>query len=322
MTKSARLTFGLLALLIPLYPSAQTVYPEKPIRLVVPFPPGSQRDTLARLLGQKFSEALGKPVVIDNVSGAAGNIGAERVAKAMPDGYTLGLLGQGEIAINPSLYKLPYDPVGDLTPICEVTVSPVMLVVHNAVPAKSVKELVALAKSRPGAVTFASGGSGTANHMATELFKSTAGIDIQHIAYRSVVAAMPDLISGRVIMMFTPIAQILAVVREGKLRPLAVTSLKRSPALPELPTIAEAGYPGFEFMQWHGLFAPARTPAAIVRVLHLESVKALEVPDLRTKLVGLGLDVVGNSPGDFVKVIRSEIPVWAKVIKDAGIKPD
>ena len=203
--------------------------------------------------------------MIDNAAGAAGNIAADRVAKAAPDGYTLGLLVQGQLAINPSLYKVAYDPVKDFAPVSQVTASPNMLVVHNAVPAKSVKELVALAKAQPGGLTFASGGSGSSTHMAAELFKSVAGLDIRHIPYKGGAAAIPDLLGGRVTMMFSPIAVVLPLAREGKLRALAVTSLRRSSAAPELPTIAESGYPGFEVTTWNGLLAPARTPATIIR---------------------------------------------------------
>jgi tripartite-type tricarboxylate transporter receptor subunit TctC len=322
MKQISGLMFGLLALLIVGSPAAQTNYPEKPIHLVVGFPPGSQPDTVARLLGQKLTEALGKPVVVENVTGAAGNIAADRVAKAAPDGYTLGLLSQTHIVINPSLYKLAYDPVKDFAPVSQVTVSPNMLVVHNAVPAKSVKELVALAKAQPGGLTFASSGSGSGTHIAAELFKSMAGLDIRHIPYKGVVAAIPDLIGGRVTMMFSPITVVLPPVREGKLRALAVTSLRRAPAVPELPTIAESGYPGFEATNWYGLLAPARTHAMIVRRLHLETVKTLALPDLRGKLTDLGMEVIGNSPDEFAAAIKSEIPKWAKVIKESGIKPD
>jgi tripartite-type tricarboxylate transporter receptor subunit TctC len=279
--------------------AAQTSYPEKPIRLVVGFPPGSQADT-----------------------GAAGNIAADRVAKAAPDGYTLGLLGEVQIVINPSLYKLAYDPVRDFAPVSQVTVYPNMLVAHNAVPARSVKELVALAKAQAGGLTFASGGSGSSPHMAAELFNSVASLDIRHIPYKGVVAAIPDLLGERVTMMFSPIGIVLPMVREGKLRALAVTSSRRSSAAPELPTIAESGYPGFEYTGWYGLLAPAGTPATIVRKLHLETVKALALPDLRARLADLGLEVIGKSPEEFATVIKSEIPKWAKVIKDSGIKPD
>ena len=321
MTQISSLMFGLLALLIVGSPAAQTTYPEKPIHMIVGFPPGSQPDIVARLLGQRLAESLGKPVVVEDVAGAAGNIAADRIAKAAPDGYTLGLLG-AQIVTSPSLYKLAYDPVKDFAPVSQLTVSPTMLVVHNAVPAKSVKELVALAKAQPGSLTFASGGSGSSTHMVAELFKSVAGLDIRHIPYKGTQAAIPDLLGGRITMTFSPISNVLPLAREGKLRALAVTSLRRSSAAPELPTIAESGYPGFEFTLWFGLLAPARTPATIVRKLHLETVKALALPDLRAKLADLGLEVIGTSPSEFAAIIKSEIPKWAKVIKDAGIKAD
>ena len=313
--------FGLSALLIMGSPAAQTTYPEKPIRLVVGFPPGSQPDTVARLLGPRFAEAWGKPVVIDNAAGAGGKIAADRVAKAAPDGYTLGLLGEGQIAISPNLNKVAFDPVKDFAPVSQVSMSSRMLVVHNAVPAKSVKELVDLARAQPGGLTFASSGSGGAPHMAAELFKSAARLDIRHIPYKGVNLAIPDLLGERVTMMFG-LSSVLALAREGKLRALAVTSLRRSSAAPELPTIDESGYPGFEFTSWSGLLAPARTPVAIVRKLHLETVKALALPDLRAKLADLGLETIGNSPDEFAAVIKSEIPKWAKVIKESGIKSD
>jgi tripartite-type tricarboxylate transporter receptor subunit TctC len=302
--------------------AAQTTYPEKPIRMVVGFPPGSAPDTVARLLGQKFAEAWAKPVLIDNVTGASGNIAAERVAKAAPDGYTLGLLAQGQLVINPSLYKLAFEPLKDFAPVSQLIVSPNVLVVHNAVPAKSVKELVALAKAQPGALTFASSGSGSANHMAAELLKAAAGLDIRHIPYKGLTLAFPDLLGGRVTMMFIPTSTVLPLVREGKLRALAVTSLSRAAMFPELPTIAESGYPGFDATLWYGLLAPARTPATIVGKLHLETVKALALPDLRAKLADLGLEGIGNSPDEFAAIIKSEIPKWAKVIKELGLKPD
>jgi tripartite-type tricarboxylate transporter receptor subunit TctC len=300
--------------------AAQTTYPERPIRIIVPYPAGGSVDLLGRLLGQKFTEAWGKPVVIENAPGASGNIGAERVAKATPDGHTLGWMGQGQVVSNPNLYKLPYDPVKDFAPISQVYSSATLLVVHNTLPAKSVKELVALAKAQPGALSFASGGTGSAAHLAAELFKSAASVDLLHIPYKGVVAAIPDLIGGRVTMSFFPIAAVLPVVREGKLRALAVTSLKRTPTLPELPTISESGYPGFEATLWTGLLAPARTPPMIIRKVHLETVRAFAMPDLRAKLADLGLEAISNSPEEFAGVIKSEIPKWAKVIKEAGIK--
>jgi len=322
MKQISALMFGLLALLLVVSPAAQSNYPEKSIRLVVGFPPGSSADIVARLLGQKLAQALGKPLVVENVAGAAGNIAAERVARAAPDGYTLALAANAQIIINPSLYKLPFDPVRDFAPISQVYVSPNILVVHNAVTAKSVQELLALARAQPGGLTFASGGGGSAPHLAGELLKSMAGIDIRHIPYKGVVAAIPDLVGGRVTMMFSPIAVVLPLVRDGKLRALAVTSLKRSPALPELPTVDESGVRGFEATLWGGLLAPNGTAATIVRKLHLETAKTLAQSDVRAKFADLGLETIGNSPDEFAAVIKSEIPQWAKVINESGIKPD
>ena len=322
MRQISGLLFGLLALLIVGSSAAQLNYPEKPIRVVVGFPPGSSPDIVARLLGQKLTEGLGKPVVVENVAGAAGNIAAERVAKAAPDGYTLGLAANAQLIINPSLYKLPFDPVKDFAPISQVYVSPNILVVHNAVTAKNVQELLALARAQPGGLTFASGGSGSSPHLAGELFKSMARIDIREVPYKGVVAAIPDVLSGRVTMMFGPILVVLPLVREGKLRALAVTSLKRSPALPELPTVDESGVRGFEVTLWGGLLAPAGTPATILRKLHLETVKALAQPDVRAKFADLGLETIGNSPDEFAAAVKSEIPRWARLIKESGIKPE
>ncbi|HET9576699.1 MAG TPA: tripartite tricarboxylate transporter substrate binding protein [Usitatibacter sp.] len=301
---------------------ARAAYPEKPIRLVVGFPAGSQPDIVARMLARSLAPLLEQPVVVENLTGAAGNIAADHLARAAPDGYTLGLLSQTHIVVNPSLYKLPYDPVKDFAPVSQVAVSPQMLVVNNAVPAKSVGELVALARSQPGTLTFASSGTGSGTHMAAELFKSAASLDIRHIPYKGVVAAVPDLMGARVTMMFSPIPVVWPLVREGKLRALAVTSAKRSRAAPDVPTVAESGYPGFEATNWYGLLAPAKTPAAIVEKLHSATVKALAHPGLRDKLSDLGLEAIGNSPQEFAAAIRSETPKWARLIRAAGIKPE
>jgi len=302
--------------------AAQTNYPEKPIRIIVGFPAGSSPDITARHLGQKLAESWAKSVVVDNVPGAAGNIAAERVAKAAPDGYTLALAVNAQVVINPSLYKLPYDPVRDFAPVSQVGVSPNILVVHSVVPAKTLRELVTLARARPGEITFASGGSGSSPHLAAELLKTAAGLDILHIPYKGVIVAVPDLLAGRVMMMFSPISVVLPLVRDGKLRPLAVTSLRRSPVAPNVPTIDESGYPGFEATVWYGLLAPAGTTATIVRKLHLETVRVLALPEVRAKLADLGMEVIGNSPEEFAAVIKSEIPKWAKLLKDSGIKMD
>ena len=315
---------GLLLALASLLPASSwgQDYPERPVHLVVGFPPGSQPDIVARLLAHALGEVAGKPVIVENVTGSAGNIAAERVAKSAPDGYTIGLLSQTHLVVNPSLYKLPYDAVRDFAPVSQVVSSPAMLVVGASVDAKGVGDLVALAKSRPGEVTFASSGVGTGTHIAAELFKSAAAVDIRHIPYRGVVAAIPDVVTGRVTMMFSPIPVVLPLVREGKLRALAVTSLTRSRAAPEVPTLAESGYPGFEATNWYGLVAPAATPPTIVAALHAATVKALSAAPLRSALGELGLDVIANSPEAFAAAIRRETPKWAGVIERAGIKPD
>ena len=322
MTNIGRYSLGIVALLIAATSAAQTSYPEKPIRIVVGFSPGGTVDTVGRLLAQKLSETLGKPVTVENISGASGNIAAERVVRAAPDGYTLTVMGEGQVVVNPSLYKLPYDSVRDFAPISQVMVQSYLLVVNNTVPARSVKELDALAKAQPGTLTFASNGNGGGPHMAGELFKSVAGIDIRHIPYKGGALAIPDLLGARVTMMFASPSSVLPMVREGKLRALAVTSLKRSSAAPQLPTIAESGYPGFEVTNWNGLLAPAKTLPAIVRKLHLEVVKVLALPDMRSRLVDLGMEAIGNSPDEFAATIKRDIAKWAKLIRDSDIKAD
>lgn len=322
MERISGLMFGLLAMLIAGSPAAQSSYPEKPIRVLVGFPPGSAPDTAARLLGPILAEPLGKPVLVENVTGAAGNIAADNVAKAAPDGHTLILAANAQITVNPSLYRLPYDPVRDFAPVSQVYVSSNILVVSPSVPAKTLQELVVLARAQPGKLTFATGGAGSAPHIAAELFKSMAGVDLRAVPYKGTVLAMPDLLAGRVTMAFNPIVAVLSQVRDGKLRGLAVTSVKRSSVLPQVPTIAESGFPGYEATLWGGLLAPAGTAPAIIRRLHLETTKALARTEVRNKLAALGMETIGNSPDEFAAVIRSEIPKWAKLIKESGIKPD
>jgi tripartite-type tricarboxylate transporter receptor subunit TctC len=322
MKRVSNLAMGFLALLLIENSVAQTKYPEKPIRMIVSSAPGSPTDIIARVLGQKFAETMGQSLLIDNAPGAAGNIGADRVAKAAPDGYTLGTIGFGPLVVNPSLYKLPYDPVKDFAAVTQLNTIPNMLLVNNGVPAKSVTQLIALAKAQPGALTYASGGAGTSTHLAPELFKSAASLDIRHIPYNGTVLAMADLLGGRITMVFFPMSVAVPLAREGKLRALAVTSLHRSSAAPDVPTIAESGYPGFEVIGWNGMVAPAGTAVAIVRKLHMETAKAFALPNVRAKFVELGVEGVANSPAEFAAIIKSEIPKWAKVIKDAGIKLD
>jgi tripartite-type tricarboxylate transporter receptor subunit TctC len=302
--------------------AAQSTYPEKPIRIVVGFPPGGPADIAARLIGQKLAEAWERPVLVENVPGAAGNIGADRVARAAPDGYTLGLPNNAAIVVNPNLYKLPYDLVRDFVPISQACMTSHILVVGNAVPARNTGELVALAKARPGELTFASGGSGNPPHLSGELLKSMAGVDISHVPYKGAALALPDLVAGRVTMMFGPTPVVLPLVREGKLRALAVTSLRRSAAIPELPTMDESGFRDFEATLWYGLVAPAGTPETIIRKLHLETVRVLALPDVRARFSGLGMEPIGNSPDEFAAVIKAEMPKWAKLIRESGIRPD
>jgi tripartite-type tricarboxylate transporter receptor subunit TctC len=260
-------------------------------------------------------------VVVENVTGASGNIACDRVAKSPPDGYTLVLCGNGSLVIAPSLYdKLPYDPVKDFAPIAQVFVAANLLTVHPDVPAKTLPEFVALARAQPGKLAYGHAGAGTSQHLAGELFKYMAKVDLQPVAYRGSTAVVPDLLAGRVQIFFGNIVNTLPLVREGKLRAFAVTSAKRSAVAPDLPTMAEAGFPGYEAVPWFGLMAPAGTPAAIIEKIHRDTVRALAMPDMRKKFGDLGLDVIGNSPAEFAEAIKTETPHWAKVIKEAGIK--
>jgi len=311
-----------LALLAPLA-FAQAPYPAKPIRLVVPFPPGGTTDILARIVAQKLTEAWGQPVVVDNRPGAGGNIGAELVAKSAPDGYTLLMGTVGTHAINASLYaKLPYDHVKDFAPVILVAGVPNVLVVNPSVPVNSVAELIAYAKANPGKLNFASSGSGTSIHLSGELFRTMAGVQITHVPYKGSAPAIADLVGGQVQLMFDNLPSSLAQIKAGKLRALAVTSDKRAPALPDVPTMAEAGLPGFEASSWFGVLAPAGTPPAIVGKLHAEIAKWLATPDAREKLSAQGANLAGFGPEEFARYIGSETAKWAKVVKESGAKVD
>ena len=302
--------------------SAQS-YPQKPVRIVVGVPAGGTTDVVARLVGQKLGEQLGQQVVIDNRGGAGGNIGAEFVAKAAPDGYTLFLATIGTMAINPSLYsKMPFDTLRDFAAISQLTSMPQLLVVHPSVPVKTVKELIAYAKSRPGQLTFASGGGGTAIHLAGELFKTVAGVEMVHVAYKGGGPAMTDLIGGQVSLMFDQILTSLPHVQSGRLRGLAVTTANRSPAAPQIPTIAEAALPGYAVTTWHGLLAPAGTPREIVNRLSSEAAKALQNPDIRDRFAAQGVDPVSSTPEQFAAMMKSELEKWRKVIAASGTKLD
>ena len=311
---------ALLALAAPA--GAQTAYPQKPIRMVVPFPPGGGTDILARLFGQKMSETLGQQVIIDNRGGAGGTIGTDIAAKAPPDGYTL-ILVSGSHAINPGLYpKLPYDSVNDFAPITQLATSPGILVVNPSLPVKSVKDLIALARAKPGQINYASAGSGTPPHLAGELFKVMAKIDMVHVPYKGNAPAFTDVIGGQVSLIFPTMPSAMPFIKSGRLRPIAVTSAKRSPAAPDIPTIAESGLPGYEATSWYGILAPARTPREIVARLHEVLVSIIGSPDMKDKLAAQGLDPVGNTPQQFAAVIKSEIAKWAKVVKASGAKPE
>ena len=300
---------------------AQSNYPNKTIRIIVGFAPAGPADLIARVIGDKLTEAWGQSVVIENVTGAGANIAGDRVAKAAPDGYTLLLASLAQLTINPSLYdKMPFDTVKDVIPITQAVFTPNILALNNDVPAKSVTELVALARAQPGQLTFGSAGVGTSQHLAGELFKSMAHVDIRHVPYRGAAPVITDLLGGRISMFFGNITAVLPQVQDGKLRALAVTSLKRVAATPDLPTLAEAGFPGFDATASFGLVAPVGTPPAIIDKLHRETVRILALPEVRKRFAELGSEVIGNSPAEFSAVIKAEIPQWAKLIKEAGIR--
>ena len=301
---------------------AQT-YPTKPIRLVVPFPAGGTTDILAREVGQTLSASLGQPVVIDNRPGAAGNIGSELVAKSAPDGYTLLMGTVGTHAINPSLYaRLPYDHVADFAPVILVARVPNVLEVTPSLPVYSVADLIKLAKQSPGRINFASSGSGTSIHLSGELFKTMAGVDMTHVPYKGSAPALTDLIGGQVQVMFDNLPSSLPQIKAGKLRAIAVTSTQRAPALPDVPTIAESGLPGFEATSWFGVVAPAGTPPAIVARLNADVNQWLQTPDAKEKLLAQGAAAAGGSPEQFAAYIRAETEKWAKVVKASGAKVD
>lgn len=311
-----------LALCFPAAIQAQP-YPSKPIRFVVPYPAGGPLDTIARLLGAKVTESAKQAVVVDNKPGAGGNIGADIVAKAPADGYTILMGAVATHAINPTLYKsIPYDPIKDFAPVTQVASTPNVLVVNPSVPANNVREFIAHAKASPGKLSFGSGSIGSAGHLAGELFKASAGVDMVHVPYKGAAPAMQDLVGGQIHLMFDNLASSLAQVKAGKIRALAVTTAKRSSFAPELPTIAESGLPGFDISTWFGVFAPAGTPREALDRLHAEFSKALAAPDVREKMLALGAEPVGNRPEEFAAFIRSEAEKYAKVIKASGAKVD
>jgi tripartite-type tricarboxylate transporter receptor subunit TctC len=296
-------------------------YPSKPIRLIVPFTPGGTTDILSRILGQKLSEVMGVQVVIDNRPGAAGNIGAELAAKAAPDGYTLLMGPSGTLAVNPSLYaNLPFDPIRDFAPISLVAMVPSILVVHPSLPVKSVKELIEYVKSRPGQLNYGSSGAGGQPFLAVEYLKLMAGLNIVEVRYKGGAPLTTDLIAGQISLTITGIPTLLPHIKSGRLRALAVSSAKRSAAVPELPTISEAALPGYDATAWYGVLAPAGTPKEIIARLNVAINKSIKHPDVAERLTAEGAETVGNTPEEFAAFIKSESESWAKVIKAAGVK--
>ena len=303
-------------------PAELQAYPNKPIRWIFPFPPGGGGDSMSRVIAQKLTESWGQQIVIDFRPGAAGNLGTEIAARAAPDGYTVVLVSPN-FATYPSLYRKPaYDPVKDFAPVTLVSTAAFVLVVHPSVPATSVKELVALAKAKPGELNYASSGVGAGAHLSAELFKSVLGVNVVHVPYKGHTPALVDLIGGQTDMMFSNAPSALPHIKAGKLRALAVTTSKRWALLPQLPTMAESGLPGFEVSQWSGLLAPAGTSQAIIDKLNGEVVRVLKLPDVHQSLVKLGFEPVGNTPQEFAAYIRAEIAKWAKVIRAGGIHVD
>ena len=303
--------------------TATHAYPDRPVRMLLPYPPGAGSDAFARLIAQKLADNLGQQVIVDNRGGAGGNIGMELAAKATADGYTLVFALTSQLAINPALYpRLPYDPLRDYAPITLIGSAPYVLVVHPSLAAASVAELIALARSRRGQLTFASAGNGSGAHLAAELLKSLAGIEMIHVPYKGAGPALPDLISGQVNLMFATHAATGQHVRAGRLRALAVTTAKRSPALPELPSVAEAGVPGYDSSVWYGLLAPAGTPTAIVGRLNGEVIRVLAAPDLRERIAIEAIEPAGSTPEAFKSHIARELAKWAKVVADSGARID
>ncbi len=315
---------GALAAIAAVAAAAGAAYPDRPVRIVVGFPSGQATDVIARALGQKLAESYnGASFMVDNKPGAAGIVGTQVVANAQADGLTLLMASSATLAINPWLYsKLPYDPVKSFVPVTLVATVPLYLVVHPSIPVNNVAELVALAKKQPGKINYGSGGSGVTNHLAMEMFKLATGTDLAHIPYKGGPAAVTDLLAGRISVMFETGPAVLPHIKAGRLKALAVSSAKRSGASPDLPTIAEAGYPGFEAVPWIALVAPTGTPQPIVDSLSKESAKALHSPEFAARLVAMGADPVGSTPAELSTYLRSELARWEKAVKASGAKVD
>jgi len=308
-------------LLLPCLAVAQG-YPARPVRIIVPYPPGGATDVMARVVAQKLSESWGQQAVVENKPGASGTIGSDLVAKSAADGYTLLLQGT-QHAINLSIYKqLPYDTLRDFTPVAYIGRAPFLLVLHPSVPANSVTELIAWIKTKPGGVNYGSSGVGGAAHLAGEMFKTAAGVQLTHIPYKGAAPAMADLVGGQVPMVFDPIPTSLPQVRGGRIKALAITSAQRSPLVPEVPTVAESGLPGFEVAAWFGLYAPAATPADIVGKLNTDVNRVLQLPEVKEKFAALGADTAPMTTDQFALHLRSEVAKFAKAIKDSGAKAE
>ena len=298
-------------------------YPSKPIRYIVPFPAGGGQDLVVRALAPRMSEALGQTVIVDNRPGAATMVGAELAAKSPPDGYTVFNGSNTTLAINPNLYsKVPYDPLKDFAAVTQIASLPNLLVVHPSLPVRTVKELAALARNRPGQLNYGSSGTGTPAQLAGVMFGDEAHAKLVHVPYRGSSQALTALISGETQMMFGSMTSTLPFVKSGRLRAIAVTGAKRSLAAPDVPTVAEAAFPGFEAVTWYGLFVPAGTPAAIVSKLNAEVVKILRAPDFRDWLVAQGADSVGSTPDELAAFVKTELVKYAKIVKDSGMRPD
>ena len=308
------------------YSAAQgltSTYPAKPIRIVVPFSPGGPADMIARPIAQGLTESWSQQVIVDHRAGAGGTIGAELLAKSPPDGYTLMIATPGIVAVNPGLQsKLPYDTLRDFAGVTNAVTSANIMVVHPSMPVASVVDLIRIARARPGQMTYASSGNGSASHLGTEMFKSMAKVDIVHIPYKGAAPGVIDLIGGHVQLMIIGIPVALPQVRTGKLKALGVTTVKRSPAAPEIPTLNESGLPGYEVVNWYGVIAPAKTPRDIVLKLNAELRRILHAPEMRPRLQAQGFEPAGNTPEEFDAYIRSELAKWTKVVKQSGIKPD
>jgi tripartite-type tricarboxylate transporter receptor subunit TctC len=312
-------TFGLVSILVAAVPALAQSFPERGVSMVVAFPAGGATDHMARLLAQRMTELWGQPVVVLNRAGAGGNIGAESVVRAAPDGHTL-LIGTTALAISPSLYKkLAYDVLKDLAPVTQLTITPNVLVVHPSVPARSVRELIELARRQPGSLISASAGPGTSNHMAFVLFSMLTRTDILHVPYKGAAPALTAVVGGEGAMTFVPINAAIPLVKSGRLRPLGVTTQTRADALPDVPTIAEGGVPGYSASSWTGVLVPAATPPAVVNRIHAAIAESVRSPKVRDAMQASGLDPVVNTPAQFAQSLREEIAKWAKVVKAAGL---